>query len=238
MPISLICLFLKIMDHKQELLSQHLQQYLTESRRQTLERVLSLRTRHVALVLENILQPHNMSAVVRTCECYGVQNLYIIDDNNHFETNKRVLKGSNKWIDIARYKTKNIKNTLPCFSDLKSAGYKILVTHPDVEGISIEDVDVREKVAVVMGNESDGVSPEALQMADRKVYIPMVGFTESMNISVSAAICMHTLLPKLRKSNALWQLTDEEKRGIRLQWMKKSIRRSDLIEQEFLRSIS
>jgi tRNA (guanosine-2'-O-)-methyltransferase len=226
------------MDRKSELLAQHFQQYLTENRQQAIERVLSQRTRHIAMVLENVLQPHNMSAVVRTCECYGVQNLYIIDDNNHFETNKRVLKGSNKWIDIVRYKAKDVPNTKPCLADLKSAGYKILVTHPDVDGISIENVDVSEKLAVVMGNESDGVSQEALQLADQKVYIPMVGFTESMNISVSAAICMHALLPKLRKSLVHWQLTEEEKSIIRLQWMKKSIRRSDLIEQEFLRSIA
>lgn len=226
------------MDRKSEQLTHHFQQYLTDNRQQTIERVLSQRTKHIAMVLENIQQPHNMSAVVRTCECYGIQNLYIIDDNNHFETNKRVLKGSNKWIDIVRYKGKNMRNTKPCLTDLKSAGYKILVTHPDVEGISIEDVDVTEKLAVVMGNESEGVSQEALELADQKVYIPMVGFTESMNISVSAAICMHALLPRLRKSPVDWQLTEEEKHIIRLQWMRKSIRRSDLIEQEFLRSIA
>ncbi len=226
------------MDKKDELLLQHFQQYLTDHRKQTIERILAQRTRHITVVLENILQPHNMSAVVRTCECYGLQNLYIIDDNNHFETNKRVLKGSNKWIDIIRHKSKKVRNTAPCLADLKSAGYKILVTHPDVEGISIENVDVSEKLAVVMGNESDGVSSEALQLADQKVYIPMVGFTESLNISVSAAICMHTLLPKLRRSNAKWQLTREEMDTIRLQWMKKSVRRADLIEQEFLRSIA
>ncbi|MFM8911429.1 MAG: TrmH family RNA methyltransferase [Flammeovirgaceae bacterium] len=226
------------MDKNDELLLQHLQQYLTDHRKQTIERVLSQRTRHITVVLENILQPHNMSAVVRTCECYGLQNLYIIDDNNHFETNKRVLKGSNKWIDIFRYKAKKVRNTGPCLADLKSAGYRILVTHPDAEGVSIEDVNVSEKLAVVMGNESEGVSAEALQLADQKVYIPMVGFTESMNISVSAAICMHALLPKLRRSSTQWHLTEEEKNEIRLQWMKKSIRRSDLIEQEFLRSIA
>ncbi|MFM7853834.1 MAG: TrmH family RNA methyltransferase, partial [Flammeovirgaceae bacterium] len=231
------CFLKKIMDDQQVLLARHFEQYLTEKRKSVIQRVLSQRTRHIVLVLENILQPHNMSAVVRTCECYGVQNLHIIDDQNHFEVNKRILKGSNKWIDIVRYKEKNINNTAPCLHDLKHAGYQILVTHPDVEGISIEEVDVTQKIALVMGNESKGVSNEALQLADQKVYIPMVGFTESMNISVSAAICLHTLLPKLRRSQALWQLSEYEQDFLRLQWMKKSIRRSDLIEQEFLKSI-
>lgn len=226
------------MDDQQVLLTRHFEHYLTEKRKDVIQRVLSQRTRHVALVLENIVQPHNMSAVVRTCECYGVQNLYIVDDQNLFEVNKRVLKGSNKWIDIVRYKTKERNNTTNCLQDLKRAGYQILVTHPDAEGISIEEVDVTQKIALVMGNESIGVSDEALQLADQKVYIPMVGFTESMNISVSAAICLHTLLPKLRRSPVTWQLTQYEQDFLRLEWMKKSIRRSDLIEQEFLKSIT
>jgi tRNA (guanosine-2'-O-)-methyltransferase len=226
------------MDDQQVLLTRHFEHYLTEKRKDVIQRVLSQRTRHVALVLENIVQPHNMSAVVRTCECYGVQNLYIVDDQNLFEVNKRVLKGSNKWIDIVRYKAKERNNTTNCLQDLKRAGYQILVTHPDAEGISIEEVDVTQKIALVMGNESIGVSDEALQLADQKVYIPMVGFTESMNISVSAAICLHTLLPKLRRSPVTWQLTQYEQDFLRLEWMKKSIRRSDLIEQEFLKSIT
>lgn len=226
------------MNTKESLLTNHFRQYLTDRRIELIEKILSQRTRHITLVLENIFQPHNMSAVVRTCECYGVQDLHIVDEGNHYEVNKHVLKGANKWIDIFKYKEKKVNNTEVCLQKLKSDGYKILVTLPAVDGIPIQEVSISNKIALVMGNESDGISEEAKRLADQCVYIPMVGFTESMNISVSAAICLATLLPKLRLSNALWQLSEEEKEIIRLQWFKKSIRRSDLIEQEFLRSIA
>ena len=88
-----------------------------------------------------------------------------------------------------------------------------------------------------MGNELRGTSDYALQHADQKIFIPMHGFTESFNISVSAAICLNTILTKLRHSNVNWQLSDEEKQTLQLQWYRKVVRRSDLIEREFLRSI-
>jgi len=88
-----------------------------------------------------------------------------------------------------------------------------------------------------MGNELKGTSSFALDRADQKIFIPMHGFTESFNISVSAAICLNTLLTKIRESNISWQLSEEEKETLRLQWYRKVVRRSDLIEQEFLRSI-
>lgn len=226
------------MDEKRQLIIDHLAHYLTDRRRETLERVLSLRTRHITLVLENIFQPHNISAVVRTSECMGMQDLHVVDNDNIYEVNKHVLKGSNKWIDIVRYKEKKANNIERCFTHLRTAGYKIYVTDPAVDGLPIHQIPIEEKCALVMGNEKEGASEYALQHADRKVHIPMAGFTESMNISVSAAICLSTLLPKLRLSNTMWQLREEEKQIIRLQWLKKSIRRSDLIEQEFLRSIA
>jgi tRNA (guanosine-2'-O-)-methyltransferase len=223
--------------HQQALIN-YFTQYLTGRRLETLERVLAQRTRHITLVLENIFQPHNISAVVRTSECMGMQDLHVVDNDNLYEVNKHVLKGSNKWIDIIRYKEKKMNNTERCFAHLKNEGYRILVTDPAIDGLPIHQIPIEEKFALVMGNEKEGASDYALQHADQKVHIPMVGFTESMNISVSAAICLSTLLPKLRSSSTSWQLGEEEKQIIRLQWLRKSIRRSDLIEQEYLRTIA
>ncbi len=202
-----------------------------------MQRVLAQRTRHVTLVLEDIYQSQNASAAVRTCECMGVQEIHIIENTSKYGVNKKVLKGSNKWIDIHRYKEKNINNTAVCFSKLKSQGYTLLVADPSPEGVSINDIPIEEKIALVMGSEADGNSEFAKAHADKKVFIPMVGFTESLNISVSAAICLNVLLTKLRQSEVNWRLTDEEKETILLQWVRKSVRNSNLLEKEFLKTI-
>lgn len=218
-------------------LLQYLGQFITDHKKDLMQRVLSQRTRHVTLVLEDIFQSQNASATVRTCECLGVQDIHIIENTSKYGTNKKVLKGSNKWIDIHRYKEKNANNTEICFSKLKSQGYKLFVTDPSPEGISINDVPVEEKMALVMGNEQEGNSEFAKAHADQKVFIPMFGFTESLNISVSAAVCLNVLLTKLRQSEINWKLSAEEKEIILLQWVKKSVRNSTLLEKEFLKVI-
>jgi tRNA (guanosine-2'-O-)-methyltransferase len=225
-------------EEQNRLVTNHLLQFVSDRRRETMERVLSQRTRHVTLVLEDIFQSQNASAAVRTCECLGIQDLHVIEQSSSYSVNKKVLKGSNKWIDIIKHKGKNDNNTDLCFAKLKEAGYKILVTDPSPDGISINEVSIDQKIALVMGNELEGISDYALQNADQKVNIPMFGFTESFNISVSAAICLHTLLNKLRSSSIDWQLTAKEIADLRIQWLRKSVRRSDLIEQEFLNSIA
>ncbi len=225
-------------DKNSRLLTEHFAQFITEHKKSFLEKVLDQRTRYVTVVLEDIYQSQNASAVVRTCECMGLQDVHIVEKNSSYSVNKKVIKGANKWIDLIRYKTKATNNTEECFRNLRAKGYKILVTEPDAQGSSIDDIEVTDQpLAIVMGNELDGASQYALEHADVKVKIPMYGFTESLNISVSAAICLNTLLPKLRRSEVSWQLTTAEKDFIRLQWYRKIVRRSEIIEKEFLRSI-
>jgi tRNA (guanosine-2'-O-)-methyltransferase len=223
---------------KNQQLIDHFAQFISDHKKTFLEKVMEQRTRYITIVLEDIFQSQNASAVVRTCECMGLQDIHIIENKSPYAVNKKVIKGANKWIDLIRYKSKNINNTEICFNNLKQRGYQILVTEPSAEGIPIDEVLVNDRpIAIVMGNELKGASKYALQHADAKVNIPMFGFTESMNISVSAAICLNTLIPKLRKSTANWQLTASEKLDLRLQWYKKMVKRSDIIEKEFLRSI-
>ena len=223
---------------REQLIINHLSQYATEHKKNFIEHVLSQRTRHITLVLENIFQSQNASATLRTSECLGLQDIHIIEDESKYGTNKKVLKGAHKWLDLHRYKMKGFNNTEICFRQLRESGYKILVTDPSPDGISINDVSVDQKVAVVMGNEFHGTSKYAIAHADQKIFIPMYGFTESFNISVSAALCLNILLTKLRASNINWKLSVSEKESLRLQWFRKIVRRSDLIEQEFLRSIA
>lgn len=223
---------------KNPLIINHFAQFISEHKKTFLEKVLEQRTRYITVVLEDIFQSQNASAVVRTCECMGLQDVHVVESKSAYLINKKVIKGANKWIDLIRYKSKDSNNIEECFKNLKEKGYRILVTEPDANGSSVDEISVTDQpLAIVMGNELDGASKYALQHADVKVKIPMYGFTESLNISVSAAICLNTLISKLRQSNAAWQLTSSEKEFIRLQWYRKIVRRSDVIEKEFLRSI-
>ncbi|HEU5290489.1 MAG TPA: RNA methyltransferase [Cyclobacteriaceae bacterium] len=224
---------------KERLLAKHFSQYVSEHKKEFIEKVLSQRTRHVTVALEDIYQSQNASAVVRTCECMGLQDIHIIENTSSYQTNTRVLKGSNKWMDLIRYRKKGVNNTEACIRQLKESGYTIYAADPAEEGISIHDIDiVAGKTAILFGNELHGVSNHALAQCDHKVRIPMYGFTESLNISVSVAICLNTLINKLHQGP--WEkygLGEDEKEELTLQWYRKVVRKSDLLEREFLRTI-
>jgi tRNA (guanosine-2'-O-)-methyltransferase len=223
---------------KSKLLSEYYSRFVSEHKKEFVERVLDQRTRHITMVLEDIYQSQNASAVIRTCECMGIQDVHIIENDSKYTVNRRVLKGSYKWVDLIRHKGKTRNNTQACFDQLRARGYKIMATDPSPEGISIHDVSVDDKIAIVMGNELHGTSSYAIENADMKVRIPMYGFTESLNISVSAAICLNSLVPALRSSEVNWQLTQTEKDEIRLGWLRKMVRNAEIVEREFLKSIA
>ncbi len=223
---------------KSKLLSEYYSRFVSEHKKAFVEKVLDQRTRHITMVLEDIYQSQNASAVIRTCECMGIQDVHIIENDSKYTVNRRVLKGSYKWVDLIRYKGKTRNNTQACFDQLRANGYRIMATDPSPEGISIHDVSVDDKIAIVMGNELHGTSSYAIENADMKVRIPMYGFTESLNISVSAAICLNSLVPALRSSEVNWQLTQTEKNEIRLGWLRKMVRNAEIVEREFLKSIA
>ena len=216
----------------------HLSQFVSDHKKQFVEKVLDNRTRQVTVILEDIYQSQNASAVIRTVECMGLQDVHIVENTAKYQLNIRVLKGSYKWLNLERYRTRDFNNTKTCFDRLKSEGYKILVADPADDGTSIHDVTIDEgKVALLFGNELRGVSSYAQEHADQRIRIPMYGFTESLNISVSVAICLNSLITKIHANGNQYQLTEEEKNIIRLNWFRKMVRKSDIIEREFVRSI-
>lgn len=222
----------------EQLVFKHLAQFVSDHKKQGIEKVLNLRTRYITVVLEDIFQSQNASAVIRTCECMGLQDVHIVENISKYSINPKVLKGANKWMDIKHYTSKRENNTVTCLEKLKMEGYKILVTDPGADGVSIHDVDVMQsKLALLFGNELHGVSREALLHCDLKIKIPMYGFTESLNISVSVAICLNALITKLHLAEMETGLTQSEKDIIRLKWYRKIVRKSELIEREFLRTI-
>lgn len=216
----------------------HLSQYVTEHKKQSIERVLSSRTRYVTIVLEDIYQSQNSSAVIRTCECLGIQDVHIIENESKYSANRRVLKGADKWMTINRYRGKGIDQTEVCFQSLRSRGYCIAIADPAEDGISIEELGIERPLAIVLGNELHGLSSSAITQGDVKVRIPMYGFTESFNVSVSAALCLNFVLTKLKNKELNTTLSDDEKDQLRLAWFRKIIRRSEIIEREFLRTIA
>jgi tRNA (guanosine-2'-O-)-methyltransferase len=228
---------LNSISEKEKLLLQHFAKFISDHKKNFIAKVLADRTRQVTVVLENIYQSQNASAVLRTCECLGVQDVHIVENTAKYELNVRVLKGSDKWLTLKRYRQKNVNNTELCYQALKHDGYRILVTDPAEDGLSIDEVDPSEKIAIVFGNELNGTSSYAIAHADARVRIPMYGFTESLNISVSAAICLSTVLGKLRREGVFVGLSEEEQQMLTLSWYRKIVKRSEILEREFLRAI-
>ena len=216
----------------------HLARFVSDHKKQFIEKVLAERTRYVTVVLEDIYQSQNASAVLRTLECMGLQDVHIVEDTSKYHLNVRVLKGANKWLTLHRYRNKGEHNIETCYRQLRESGYRILLADPAPDGTAIDEVKVDEgPIALVFGNELRGSSAYAIEKADKKIRIPMFGFTESLNISVSVAICLNTILPKIRSLENYTGLSNEEQDSIRLNWYRKVVRRSELLEKEFLKTI-
>ena len=209
-------------------LLEYLEGYLTESRKEKFSKVLSQRTKHFTVATEDVYQLHNTSAVIRSCDVFGIQEVNIIEERNSKRIDKEIAMGAQKWVDVNRFGS--VKD---CIADLKIKGYQIVATTPHTNDCELHDFDVTKKSCFFFGRETEGLSDDVLNVADCFLKIPMVGFTESLNISVSAAIILEHVTTKLRKTNVNWQLTEEEMFEKRLDWIKKTIRSYDEIVQRF-----
>lgn len=212
----------------QELLD-YLQSFITERRIQLFDKVLQERTHHLTVAVEDVYQLHNTSAVIRSCESFGIQELHVIEEINRKRIDREIAMGAQKWVDVARHK--NVKD---CIRTLKDKGYRIIATTPHKQAHTLETFDISEKAALFFGRETEGLSDSVLDQADGFIYIPMVGFTESLNISVSAAITIQHLTSKLKRSNIRWQLSKQELFDKKLAWTRKMIKNADEIEERFL----
>ncbi len=206
--------------------------FLTENRRQLFEKVIQFRTRHLTVVLEDIYQPHNASAVLRSADLTGIQDVHIIENKNRYHVNPQVAMGSSKWLNLIRYNERQ-ENTLTAYEALRSQGYQIVAATPHARGKTLDEIPLDHKMALVFGTELKGLTPTAIEHADQYLWIPMYGFTESYNISVSAALTLFTLTEKLRKSDIPWQLSEAEKQEILLEWTRRTVTRSEVFERDF-----
>ena len=206
----------------------YLEQFVTENRKAVFKKVLAQRTRYFTVVLEDLYQMHNISAVVRSADIFGWQDIHIIQKKYDPKLSHSIAKGAEKWLDIHRY-----KQTYDAISYLKQNGYRIVATTPHTDDVSLPDFDISQPAAFFFGVEKDGLSRQVMSQADVFLKIPMYGFTESFNISVAAALIMYSVTLALHNSDIVWQLPEQEQEKIYIQWLEKSIKSVDLIKKNY-----
>ena len=209
-------------------LLEYLETFLTENRKERFKSVLPNRTKHFTVATEDVYQLHNTSAVMRTCDVFGIQELNIVEEVNSKSIDREIAMGAQKWVDLNRF-----QSISDCIKDVKAEGYQIVATTPHVDDCELIDFDITKKSCFFFGRESQGLSQQVIDQADSFLKIPMVGFTESLNISVSAAIILQHVTAQLRKSDINWQLTEEEIIEKRFDWIKKTVKDYDAIVERY-----
>lgn len=216
-------------------LIQFFSNMVTPERERLFHTVLQNRTKYITVVLENFYQSHNASAVMRSCDCFGVHDMHIIENGNEYAVNPDIALGSSKWVNIIKYNQLK-ENTSVCYQELRKKGYRIIAATPHKGAKMLDDFNLLNgKIALVFGTELEGLSEFALKNADEHLRIPMFGFTESFNVSVSASVILYKLTSELRKSGINWELTSDEKQEILLQWLRQSVKQSKVLENEFFK---
>ncbi|MGZ3861938.1 MAG: TrmH family RNA methyltransferase [Bacteroidia bacterium] len=211
-------------------LTEYLNEYVSEERKRRFNEILKERLEHMHVVLEDVYQAHNASAVIRSADCFGIQNLHFIENKNRYKVSEEVALGASQWVNIYRH-----QNTTDTLLEFKKKGFKIVATTPHTNDKTIYELDVKQKFVLVFGTEQDGITQEVSDVADEFVKIPMYGFTESFNISVSAALCMHELSHRIREQVKDPYLCEEDKLSVYLDWQKQSIKKCHLLIADFLK---
>ncbi len=206
----------------------YLQQFITAARAEKMSAVLQRRTRRVAVVLEDLHKPYNASAVLRSCEAFGVQDVYAVESTNPFEPARAVTRGADRWLSVQGY-----ADAATCLTALRDRQYRLVAMSPHADSYSLEQLPIDEKLAIAFGSELWGLSPELSAAADYRARIPMAGFTESFNLSVSVAICLYELTQRLRASDLDWGLSDREQLELKLTWIRRTLRSSPALEAKF-----
>ena len=210
-------------------LYERLSAFVSDHKRELFEQLAPLRTRHITVALEDIYQPHNASAVLRTCDLLGIQDVHVIENRNHYTVNPDVALGASKWIDLHRHRD-GTDNTRACMSALREHGYRIVATSPHGDAFTPESIPLERPIAIFLGTEQHGLSDAVIDGADMHLRIPMHGFTESYNISVSAAIILYTLIMRTHASDIAWTLSEEERLRVKIAWARRVVKHADAIE--------
>ena len=215
-------------------IAEYLKEFVVKERRELFEAKIKERTQHLTIVLENVFQGRNISASIRSADCFGIQDVHIIENDNFFNDDSEVSMGAEKWITTKRYNQYK-HNSIEAIKKLRAEGYQIIATTPHETDCSLYDLDITEKkMALFFGSEVKGCSKQTLELADKKMQIPMYGFTESYNISVSVSLSLQHLTYKMRKSDINWGLPMDQQNKVMLQWLRNSIKAAPEIEKKYL----
>ncbi|EID99777.1 TrmH family RNA methyltransferase [Leptospira licerasiae] len=220
-------------------LEQYFKTLISPEKVSKIQEVASFRTKYLTIVMEDIFQPYNASAPVRTSECLGLTEIHVVENRNPYRPNEGISLGAQKWIQIHKYQKPNIDNTRHCISGLKEKGYRVVATSPHTLANSYElnTLPLDKPCAILFGSEEKGLSSYSMEEADVFLKLPMYGFTESYNISVTVAIVLSHLAFRLRKEVPNWGLTEEEKLYIRNSYYKKCLHNGNLVESDLLQRI-
>ena len=209
--------------HSEEWLRErldYLTKFITDERREVLERTVNSRTHYMRILTENMFHPQNASAIMRHCEAFGIQQIHTVEDRCKFDPSVNIVRGTQKWVDVEHHDT-----TTEALAALKAEGYRIVATTPHRCSATPETFDVTKgKFALVFGTEHAGISDEVIAAADDFLMIPMCGMVESLNVSASAAILIYMLSERIRQTVDGWQLSDEQKLKLLTRWTMSSVR--------------
>ena len=222
--------------NQNQIILNELYKIITPSKQEMFDRIAAERTNFLTVSLENVYQEHNASAVLRSCDCFGIQQLHVIEKDNQYKVQRDIALGAGRWVDMFNY-DQGGNPTMDCINNLRSKGYRIVATSPHANEKTINDIDISQPMALIFGTERRGISDEVKAAADEFVSIPMYGFTESFNISVSVAITLNVLRQRLEKSSVDWKLTEEEQILLKLKWCRKILRGGQELEDEIRRRL-
>ena len=233
MKMTNIASRLRTEEHSDEWFKERLDymnEFITEERKEVLQRTVSQRTHYMRIMTENMFHPQNASAIMRHCEAFGIQQIHTVEDRCKFDPSVNIVRGTHKWVDVEHH-----ENTAEALAALKAEGYRIVATTPHRCSATPETFDVKKgKFVLVFGTEKTGVSEEILAEADEFLQIPMCGMVDSLNVSASAAILIYMLSQRMRLECENWHLSDEKRTRTLYDWYRYAVRDSEaLLERKY-----
>jgi tRNA (guanosine-2'-O-)-methyltransferase len=194
--------------------------FLSPERKAKIDQVVAGRTRNVTVVIEALCDPQNVNAVLRTCESFGIQDVHVVvGPMKGYDRNKKISQNADKWLDVRRWPSAGA-----CLATLREGGYRILATHLGDGAVPLGALELTGKVALLFGNEHDGVSQEALALADAAFMIPMRGFSQSLNVSVAAAVTLARAVEAREKAGRHGDLPAEAAEALRQRFYKLAVK--------------
>ena len=211
---------------------QEFYKIITPNKVNMFERIAPQRSKHIVVGLENIQQDHNASAIMRTMDCLGFQELHLIEKNNNYQFQRDIALGAARWLDVMQHQQEP-EPILDSIAHLRQKGYQIVATSPHIKASTPQNIDLTQPIALFFGAEKHGISEELSANADAFLHIPMHGFTESFNLSVSAALVLSALRTRLEASSIDWLLSQERQTELKISWCERILNGGPQLAQKF-----